>query len=564
MFTMSSFARHISLRKSVTLTTLCAALLACSAVHLRAQTVSSSPKDETSGLQVRVTGTNQRVEMLVKTSKIITMPQKIPQYRVNNEDLVTVAALSPNQIQISALKTGVTQINIWDEDNKIYTLDVIIMGDARELEDVLRREFPQASLNITALPDSVAISGFVPSADMVPPIIQIAELYFPSVINYIKVGGAQTVLLHVKVLEVSRTRLRKLGVDWAFFNGDDGVVSHAAGLIGSYNLASKSATAGAETIALGIVDGSTAFFTFIDALRDHGLAKIHSEPTLTTTSGRPASFRSGGEFPILVPQNQGTISVDFREFGTQIDFVPIVLGNGYIHLEVRPEISALDEGSGVSFGGTTVPGLRKRSVDTGVQMMAGQTLALAGLIQTQTDSRMTGVPFLAELPGIGAAFRRTEESMNEIELLILVTPEFVAPMNPQEVPACGPGESTTAPTDAELYYRGYVETPKCCTDGSCGSCATAGSGVIMANRNLSPGQPTTRPTMAGRPNPMTPAQPINYNVYGPPQGSNQYPAGVRNYGPNPNNVPRGPVGVQRPAVAPRPALIGPVGYDPLQ
>ena len=127
------------------------------------------------------------------------------------------------------------------------------------------------------------------------------------------------------------------------------------------------------TIALGIVDQSSGFFLFISALQKNQLLKVLAEPTLVTVSGRPAYFLSGGEMPIPIPQSLGTISIQFRKFGTQVDFVPIVLGNGRIRLEVRPKISEIDNTIGTTLNNTTVPGFRSREVDTGVEMMAGQT-----------------------------------------------------------------------------------------------------------------------------------------------------------------------------------------------
>ena len=202
---------------------------------------------------------------------------------------------------------------------------------------------------------------------------------------------------------------------------------------------------GGETISFGIVNGDNAFFGFLEALRENNLAKVLAEPTLVTVSGRSASFNSGGEFPILVPQSLGTIAIEYKQFGTRVDFVPIVLGNGNIRLEVRPQVSELDNANGVTINGTRVPGLRTRWVDTAVEMKAGQTLALAGLIQTRIEAQNRGIPWLADLPWAGAAFRRVEEQKNEIELVVTVRPELVDALDPHEVPTCLPGRADHQP-----------------------------------------------------------------------------------------------------------------------
>ena len=418
---------------------------------------------------------NQRLEMIVNTSRILTLDKEVPRAMVNNPDVVKVVPLSPNKVQLSAVKAGVTQVNLWDEDGKLYTVSLMIIGDAQELDMLLKSEFPQASLRVRPLASSVVLSGRVDRAEDVSRIVRMAEDYYPKVINNITVGGVQQVLLHVSVMEVSRTKLRAMGFDWANFGSSDFVVQSVAGSLGSFSQAGTAVGSGTETMTFGLIGPNNSFFGFLEALRDQNLAKILAEPKLTTVSGRPASFNVGGEFPILVPQSLGTLSVDYKQFGTRVDFVPIVLGNGGIRLEVRPQVSELDNANGVTLNGNRIPGLRTRWVDTAVEMQSGQTLALAGLIQTRVESQNVGIPWLADLPWAGAAFRRVREQQNEVELVVTVRPELVDALDPHEVPQCLPGQQSTIPSDVELYFRGYLEVPNCCNDGSCSSCQSGGA-----------------------------------------------------------------------------------------
>jgi len=519
-------------------------LLAVLTVPASAQFSSRQP------LRFDVSAPNERLEMVVNTSRIITTEHKIPQVLVENEAIIRAQPIAANQVQLSALRTGFTSLTVWDENNREYTVDVIVFGDARELENLLMTEFPEASLRVRPLATSVVVSGYAPSVDVVHSIIKMAEDYYPSVINNITVGGVQQVLLHVKVMEVSRTKLRTLGIDWALFTGDDAIISRAAGAIASSALAPPAVlSSGRETIAATVMQGDTSFFTFIEALRQYNMVKILAEPTLVTTSGRPASFSSGGEFPILVPQTLGTISVEYREFGTRIDFVPIVLGNGRVRLEVRPQVSEIDPSRSVTINNTSVPGLRTRWADTAVEMNAGQTLALAGLIQTQVETENRGLPWLADLPWVGAAFRRVEERNNEIELLIMVTPEFVTALDPHEVPPCGPGQMTTSPNDVDLYFRGYTEVPGCCTDGSCSDCQSRvnSAGFQMLDGHQLDGSPTR--TMV---KPVTPsmAAPVH--------------ATTSSRRPQIPQQPLPPQAARQPVYSGTPSLIGPIGYDDLQ
>jgi pilus assembly protein CpaC len=163
--------------------------------------------------------------------------------------------------------------------------------------------------------------------------------------------------------------------------------------------------------------------------------------------------------PYPQPTGFGNISINFKPFGTQIDFVPIVLGNGGVRLEVRPQVSELDPTLSISINGTAVPGFRERMVDTGVEMKFGQTLAIAGLLQQRVENSKRGIPYLMDMPYLGAAFGRVQTRINEVELLIMVRPELVEAMDPDQVPQCGPGLSSQTPDDCGLYWKRYIETP---------------------------------------------------------------------------------------------------------
>ena len=445
-------------------------------------------------IDFHVRAPTQRLEMVVNSSRNLALDKKIPRAQVNNPEVVQLTPLSASQIQVSALKPGVTQVNLWDQDKNVYTVDIIVYADARELEMLLKAQFPKAALEVRPLNSSVVISGYVPRPDTVSRITQMAEDYYPKVINNITVGGVQQVLLQVKVMEVSRTKLRTLGIDWATTNGSDFFVSSVAGLIDAATASTGGiAGVGTDQIRFGILDGPNTFQAYLEALRQHNLVKVLAEPTLVTVSGRPASFNVGGEFPIVVPASLGSATIQFKEFGTRIDFVPIVLGNGSIRLEIRPTVSEVDSSRNVVIGTFTVPGLKTRWVDTAVEMQAGQTLALAGLVQEKVESETKGIPVLMELPLVGGAFRRVTEQRNEIELLIMVTPELVEALDPDDVPSCGPGRFTTSPNDRDFYLKGHLEVPKCCPDGSCPGCR----GILPRPKNAPPGTESDLPLGAG-------------------------------------------------------------------
>jgi pilus assembly protein CpaC len=255
--------------------------------------------------------------------------------------------------------------------------------------------------------------------------------------------------------------LRTLGFDFAQISAGGGMfMSGAAQML----RATSSSAAGLSgtvtpTAAFQIVDGGSSFFGVLNALRQDNLAKLLSEPRLVTTSGRPAYFIVGGEIPYLVPQSLGTTTIDWKQYGTKIDFVPMVLGSNRLRLEIRPQVSEIDQTRAEVNG---VPALKTSMVDTGVEMRVGQTLAIAGLVQRRTEALNRGLPGVSELPYVGRLFGVVRETTNEIESLVLVTPQFVEPMDPDEVPPCGPGQRTTSPSDWQLYAKGFLEVPENC------------------------------------------------------------------------------------------------------
>ncbi len=523
----------------------------------------------------QIRSANERQQMTVNSSRILTLDRKIPQAQVNNPEILDLTPLSPTDIQLAAKKAGVTQVNLWDEDNNIYTVDVVVYGDTRELEMILSEQFPNASLKIRGYADNVLISGYVDQAYDVTSIIRIAETFYPNkVTTRLQVGGVQQVLLHVKVMEVSRTKLRALGFDWTYLSGTNQITSAAAGLISDVTLATgtdPASVTGDGNFLFNVVNGPSTFFGVLEAMRRDNLAKLLAEPTLVTVSGRPASFQSGGEVPVTTGGGVGvTPTTTYKPYGTQVDFVPIVLGNGRIRLEIRPEVSEIDGARSTD----DQPAFRNRRVDTGVEMEAGQTLAIAGLIQTRIEEQRQGIPWVSELPYIGAAFRRTEEERNEVELLILVTPELVAGMDAEQVPPCGPGMRTTSPDDWELFMRGYVEVPDCCSACNGTGCAKcngageampsmvdAGEGQIIEMREI----PT--PGAEPAPNSVPPSQPAPKQKATPPTPDVPPAASVNSRNTQPTSpvstpVPRTlPVSTSASSTSQLPGLIGPIGYD---
>lgn len=403
-------------------------------------------------------GGRQSIQMVVSTSREITADRAFKQVRIQNPNVITALPLTGgNRLQISAVTTGVTQVDLVGADDSVYTIEVMVLSDVRELEAILRQVFPGTHLVVTPIQKGCIISGFVSSDDDVEHVMHIAEQYFTTVINKVTVTGVHTIQLETQVMEVSRTKLKELGIDWGFANGDDAIANTAGGLMTATGAVFGGTTT--QNFTIGVAENGTQFFSSIKALRQNNLVKVLANPTLTAVDGRPASFNVGGEIPIVVPSGLGQVGIQYREYGTRVDYVAKIRGEGRVYLEVRPYVSEIDPTRSVTINGTSVPGLRSRFLETGVELQAGQTLALGGLLQMRTESLNSGLPFFSDLPYLGALFRTTRELQNEIELLITVTPNFAGPMDAHEVPMGGPGTNTTSPTERELFMKGYIEVP---------------------------------------------------------------------------------------------------------
>jgi pilus assembly protein CpaC len=306
------------------------------------------------------------------------------------------------------------------------------------------------------------------------------------IINRVRVPGPRQILLHVKLAELNRTAMRELGVSW-LDTRNNAVLGSTAGNASTMNVvggnvtqasvpgarnfqgpvatafnATSSSSPTSSAQLFGIFNASQ-FALYINALRSNSLAKILAEPNLVTLDGQPAHFLAGGRFPYPVAQGSATagggaaISISWENFGAEVNFIPHVLANDVIRLVVEPSFSQLNYGAGVALPGAgVVPGISTRSVSTEVELREGQTLAIAGLLQTSTNGSTVRIPGLGDLPIVGPWFSTNQVQTVETELVVLVTPELVAPMEANEIPPA-PGDRVFQPNDYEFYFLGRIE-----------------------------------------------------------------------------------------------------------
>ena len=403
----------------------------------------------------------EQLELITGSARRLKFQYQVPEIMVENPEVVQATAVSPNEILLTGIKPGVSSVTVSDPDKNLQTISVEVTVDTRKLELAFSKYFPDSQIKVHPLQTGVILAGHVARADQVANIMATARDYFPTnVVDQLVVNGNQNIAIKVKIYEVSRTKLRRLGVDWAYAGRRFNAVTSVADLIQEIN-GNGQAAANVGTLNFNVFDNGRSFQAFIEALERNDIAKILDQPVLVAQNGRPAEFLSGGEVPLQVASGLGTTSIEFKPFGTKLDMVPIVHGNGDLTLEVRAEVSEIAPDLGTASG---VPGFRVRRVNTGVNMRAGHTLALAGDYREDVSSFNTGVAGLRHNPIFGPFFRKVEEETNETELVFLITPRFISDVEGNELPRLGPGQLTTSPSDGELYRNGHVEVPRCNDD----------------------------------------------------------------------------------------------------
>ncbi len=424
---------------------------------------------------------------------------------------------NPRMIRLLGKRAGVTDLTFVTSDDQISVFEVHVQYDLDLLQAHLRRAFPDALIQVSQLREHLILEGqarslrqaqqveltvrqFLLSAgialqtggdsglrseDVATPESEFgaegaavlnelgvvpragleqaerpelrALLAESQIINLMTVPGVQQVLLQVRVAELNRTGMREIGADTFFEFGPGNILGTR---IGGANVDLTGLTPGSTTTGFGIFPNARVEI-ILRALREASLIRVLAEPNLVALSGHEASFLAGGEIPVPVPQGTtgfSNVTVRFKEFGVQLNFVPYILDDEAIRLEVRPEVSTIDESLGTTLvvGGDPVPGINTRRVHTTVELRQGESLALAGLLQVTLDGDTKRIPGLGDLRIIGPLFSNTTHKRVEKELLVLVTPYLVSPMQPHEVGPL-PGDEVEDPNDHEFYLLNRIE-----------------------------------------------------------------------------------------------------------
>jgi pilus assembly protein CpaC len=360
---------------------------------------------------------------------------------VGEPGIADFQVLPPDEIYIQGKKSGVTNMIIWQEDELVAIYDIEVSYDVSVLKQKMNQLLPdEKDLMIAATKDSITLMGKISNSSNLNQALVLAESFAPED--------------KVKMAEMTRAVGKDMGLDSLWENAGEFALFNVSGLI-TPNLITPAGISGATlSPAINTLfrfgSGSSSWSAFINSLQEDGFAKVLAEPNLISLSGQTASFLAGGEFPIPVPSQDG-ISIVYKDYGVGLSFTPTVLSEDRISIKVSSRVSELDFSTAIQYSGYVVPGLTTRRAATTIELADGQSFAIAGLLSENIRENVKKFPFLGDIPILGTLFKSTSFQKNETELLIIVTPRFVKPLDKNNQPL--PTDYYEEPDDSEIYFN---------------------------------------------------------------------------------------------------------------
>lgn len=458
-------------------------------------------------------------------SRVLSLDAPAARISVGNADIADILILRSSQLYVLGKDLGTTNVLLWDNNDRLIgTVSVEVTHDLQALKAKLHHLMPDERIEVYSAQRNIVLAGRVANVSNMNAAVRIAQGYFKAsaetraqqgstefgaanvaeeevgdVINMMSVGGAQQVMLEVKVAEIARTELKRLDVrfntiltrssrwnvggvnggasfpDQVFVPGNfrvpvfDNPAPHGP-VIDEF--APTTAVIQDKGFFASLLTEEFLFNLTFDAARERGLAKILAEPTLTTLTGQEAEFLSGGEFPIPVPQQNGAVTIEFKVFGVGVRFLPVVLDSDRINLKLGISVSELVNNNSIAIqrdgvsSSFIIPSLSTRSAESTVELSDGQTIGIAGLINENMREVVTKFPGLGDLPGLGVLFRSQSFQKGETELLILVTPHLAKPVLPADIRL--PTDNVSEAGDIGFFLGGKLEGPAPRNNGEAG------------------------------------------------------------------------------------------------
>ncbi len=390
-------------------------------------------------------------------SRVITVPKdKSVAFRlltgageivVAQPDIAEIVANTDRSVYVRGKSLGTTNILVYDPGHRlIEVIDVRVAQDIESLQGDLRNALPGEPIRVIPMAGGVLLSGRVSTSSVAARAKAIAERYAPGgVTSDLTVEAAQQVMLEVRIIEASRSSLRDFGINLAIQNNSGIVFGSGTGLVG------LNAPQGQLTVSTNV--GPTTIEATLRALEERGVIRTLARPNLAAISGQEATFLAGGEFPYPVPTGQGDITIEFKPFGVNLKFTPVVQDGGLILLKVAPEVSQLDYRQSLRLSNVEVPSILVRRAATTIELKDGETFAIAGLFSQDYSNTARQIPWAGDVPVLGALFRSARWKKQETELLILVTPRLVTASESRAL-APDPFKGSIEPSAIDLILNG--------------------------------------------------------------------------------------------------------------
>ncbi|MFT4151700.1 MAG: type II and III secretion system protein family protein [Paracoccaceae bacterium] len=387
---------------------------------------------------------------------------------IANPGIADISTLSDKSIYLLGKTPGRTTMTLLGADGKLISnVEVQVTPDVAEFKERLQQILPGEKIEVRTANDGIVLSGQVSSTAKMDRALDLASRYAPDrVSNLMTIGGTQQVMLKIRFAEMQRSVAKNLDASLGIRSNS----SRVGGMIGTGGLNSASAVNGALNtgnfpikstsaggIGLGFSAGALEFAVLLEALESKGVVRTLAEPNLTALSGQEAKFLAGGEYPIPVSDNDG-ISIEYKPFGVELNFTPVVVDGDLINLTINAAVSSIDTTVTVQNSGFAVNAFKRRETSTTVEMRDGESFAIAGLLQDDFRNLNGQVPWIGDIPILGALFRSAEYERAQSELVIIVTPHLVTPTRGEALAL--PTDRVKIPSEKDLFLYGKVQGRK--------------------------------------------------------------------------------------------------------
>ena len=368
---------------------------------------------------------------------------------IANPGIADISTLSDRSIYVLGKTPGRTTLTLLTAEGRLISnVEVHVTPDIAEFKERLRQILPSEKIEVRTANDGIVLSGTVTSTARLDRALDLAERYAPGrVSNLMNVGGTQQVMLKVRFAEMQRSVSKSLSAQL----GANGTIGGGSGTTSVNGAGGALAGGGIGTLGLGFTAGSMQFSVMLEALENKGVVRTLAEPNLTALSGQQAKFLAGGEYPIPVRNDDG-VDVQYKPFGVELNFTPRVVDGDVINLEINAAVSSIDSSVAVQTSGITVNGFKRRETSTTVEMRDGESFAIAGLLQDDFRNLKGQVPWLGDIPILGALFRSADYMRQQSELVIIVTPHLVSPTRGEALVL--PTDRVRLPTENEFFLHG--------------------------------------------------------------------------------------------------------------